>query len=82
VAGNVVVDVPPCLCGGFVAEPDILADVVCESKLAVSAVGEAAEQHNSLRAQRLQTYRMARADQRPPRNATIRTNEVLAGYVI
>jgi hypothetical protein len=39
-AGNVIVDVLPCLGGGLVAEPDILADVVRKSK---SAIGDASE---------------------------------------
>src|SRR6266849_5332212 len=81
-AGNVIVDVPPCLGGGLVAEPDILADVVRESKSAIGDASETTEQHNSLRAQRLQTYGVACAEQRPRRKATIGTNEVLAWDVI
>ena len=82
VAVNVIVDVPPCLGGRLVAEPDILADVVRKRKPAVRHACEAAEQHNTLRAQRLQAYRVKRTEQRPPRNTTVWTDEVLARNII
>ena len=42
-ACNVIVDLPPCLGGGVVAEPDILADVVRESKSAIRNASKTAE---------------------------------------
>jgi hypothetical protein len=43
VVGNVVVDAQPCPSGSLVSEPDIFADVVCESEPAIRDTSEAAE---------------------------------------
>ena len=67
--------------GNLVAEPNVFENVVGENEPTIIHSDKSSQQHNALRAERLQAYRVQRAKHGPSGNAARRIDEILAGHV-
>src|SRR5262249_39235765 len=68
--------------GGLIGEADVLPEMVGEGKLAaIPDSCKAPEQHDTLRAERLQADRMLRTEQRPRCHAAGWLYELLSRYI-